>query len=210
MLRLHPRTVDLRPYALKILAVLLALGAVKAVCSQPLPAAEIGSKLDNFQMTDVSGKIQSLKQYEGKIVVLFFWSFKCPVSLAYVDRMEALRNNYGNQGVILLGVASGINESQEEIRANALNLMIKVPILLDSNGELMDRLGATHTPSVFILDQDAVLRYRGAPDNNRSPGDKGRIAYIDDAIESLLNGRAISVPVTPAFGCSIKRRRIKE
>jgi peroxiredoxin len=210
MRKLHPGTADLRLHVLKILAVFLTLGVVKAMCPQPPPSAEIGSKLHNFQMTDVSGKIQSLKQYEGKIVVLFFWSFKCPVSLAYIDRMEALRNKYGNQGVILLGVASGINESQEEIRANALNLDIKIPILLDSDGELMDKLGATHTPSVFILDQDAVLRYRGAPDNNRAPGDKGRVAYINDAIESLLNGRAISVPETLVFGCSIKRRRIKE
>jgi alkyl hydroperoxide reductase subunit AhpC len=210
MPKIHTRTDGLRAYALKILAVLLVLGAAEAVCSQPLPAAEIGSKLDNFQMTDVSGKIQSLRQYEGKIVVLFFWSFKCPVSLTYVDRMEALRNKYGNQEVILLGVASGLNESQEEIRANASNLKIKVPILLDSDGDLMDKLGATHTPSVFILDQNAVLRYRGAPDNNRTPGEKGRVAYMDEAIESLLNGRAISVPETPVFGCSIKRRRIKE
>jgi peroxiredoxin len=210
MLRFHLRTVDFRANALRLPVMLLVLGAAIAVCARPVSAAEIGSRLDNFQMTDISGKIQSLKQYEGKIVVLFFWSFKCPVALAYVDRMEALHKKYGNQGVILLGVASGINESQEELRANVSNLKITVPILLDSDGDLMDKFGATHTPSVFILDQNAVLRYRGAPDNNRAPGDKGRASYMDDAIESLFSGRAISVPETQVFGCSIKRRRIKE
>ena len=199
-----------RFYALKLSVILLALSAAIASCAQPISAAEIGAKLDNFQLTDVTGKIHSLRQYDGKAVILFFWSFKCPVSLIYVDRMEALYSKYGNRGVVLLGVSSGTNESQEELRANASNLKITFPILMDSEGELMDKLGATHTPSVFILDQNAVLRYRGSPDNNKAPGDKGRVSYMDDAIDAILSGRVISVPDTPVFGCSIRRKRPKE
>jgi peroxiredoxin len=210
MHKLRSQAVNVQALQRRILIALLVLGATITVCAQRIPALEVGARLDNFQATDVAGKTQSLKQYEGKIVVLFFWSFKCPVSLTYIDRMQALFDKYGNKGVVLLGVDSGINESQEEIRANASNLKITVPILLDTEGDLMDKLETTHTPSVFILDQKAILRYKGAPDNNKAQGEKGRISYMDDAVEALLSGRAISVAETPVFGCSIKRRRIRE
>ncbi len=189
---------------------LLAILAAITACVQQLHGVEIGSRIGSYQTVDASGKFQSLQQYSGKIVVLFFWSFKCPVSLAYADRMAEFQNKYRNRGVVLLGVAAAANESQEEIRANAENLKVTIPILMDSEGELMDRLEATHTPSVFIVDQNGLLRYRGAPDNNKMPDDKGRASYMNDAVDSLLDGRPINTPETQVFGCSIKRRRIRE
>jgi hypothetical protein len=63
---------------------------------------------------------------------------------------------------------------------------------------------------MLILDQNRILRYRGEPDNNKEPDDKGRVAYMDDAAESLHSGRPINAPETQVFGGSIKRRRIRE
>ena len=205
-----PQIPEYRRHKLRNLMMALAIVIMNPGCMRLLHAVEIGSKLGDFHAMDASGGVQSSRLYPGKIVVLFFWSFKCPVSLAYADRMVEFQNKYRNRGVVLLGVAAAANESQEEIRANAANLKITAPILVDSDGELMDRLEATHTPSVYILDQNGVLRYKGAPDNNKMPEDKGRVSYMDDAVESLLDGRPINTPETQVFGCSIKRRRIRE
>jgi peroxiredoxin len=180
--------------------------AAFGICAQPIQVAEIGSKVENFQLSDVSGTNRSLQSYSGKVVVLVFWSFKCPVSLAYNDRIEALQSNYAKKGVIVLGVASDPNETPAEIRANLSNLNITVPILLDTGGELAERLGATHTPSVFIIDGKSTLRYRGSIDNNKKIGDRGRTAFAEDAIDAIMEGRIISVSETKAFGCSIRRK----
>lgn len=167
---------------------------------------EIGSKVGNFQLTDVSGKTQSLQSYSGRVVVLVFWSFKCPVSLAYDGRVEALQNKYGNRGIAVLFIASNANETAPEIRANASNLNLRIPVLLDSDGDLAEKLGATHTPSVFILDGSGVLRYRGALDNNKRIGDSERASYADDALDAILEGRSVSNPETKPFGCGIRRK----
>jgi peroxiredoxin len=188
---------------------ILWIQAVIAGYAQPAAPIEVGSRVEDFKLQDAYGTTQSLQSYSGRVVILFFWSFKCPVSLAYSDRLEDLQKKYRNRGVVVLAVAPA-NETPEEIRANTANLKITTPVLLDSEGELAGKLGASHTPSVFLLDEKSILRYKGAPDNNKLPGDRGRIAYIDDATEALLNGNPIRVAETKPFGCNIKRRGFRE
>jgi peroxiredoxin len=177
---------------------------------QSIHAADLGSKVENFQLTDAAGTIHSLRSCSGKIVALVFWSFKCPVSLLYSDRMNRLKDKYGNREVEVLGVDSAANETPAEIRANIEHLKITVPILLDSEGNLAEKLGATRTPSIFVLDGNGILRYRGALDNNRITGDKGRIVYVEDAIDALLLGRDVPVSETRPFGCSMRRQDMRE
>lgn len=193
---------------LRFHAVLLLILGVSAICMPASQSAAIGTKVADFQLEDSAGGVRSLQSYSGKVVVLVFWSFKCPVSLAYNDRIEALQRKYGDRGVAVLGVASGANETPAEIRANVANLNFPLPVLLDSEGMLAQSLGATHTPGVFILDGGAVLRYRGALDNNKKTGDSGRIAYAEDALDAILSGRAVAVAETTPFGCTIRRKTL--
>jgi peroxiredoxin len=147
--------------------VLLLLWIFSSTCPLLAEAVPIGSRIADFELPDLNGKTYTLKMYEGKTVVLIFWSYKCPVSLAYNERMLKLRDKFEKRGVILIGVDACVNESAAEIRANISNMQFDIPILLDKEGTLADSLGAMYTPSVFIIDRDAVLRYRGALDNNR-------------------------------------------
>ncbi len=168
-------------------------------------AALQGEQAPDFRLADTSGREHALSAYRGRVVVLQFWSFKCPVSLAYDERMADLQRRYAGRGVVFLGVASSRNESPAEVGRNARNLNIAFPMLLDSDGALAERLGATHAPAVFIFDPSGVLRYRGAIDNNRKSGERGRIAYAEDALEAVLAGRPVPQPETREFGCSIRR-----
>jgi peroxiredoxin len=186
--------------------VIFMAAALMMFYSGSVAGAEIGAKIAGFQLRDVSGATRSLKSYSRKIVVFIFWSFKCPVSLAYNERVEKLQKKYADREVAVMGVASGANDNEDELQANAVNLKITFPILLDSDGDLADNLGATHAPEVVIIDNESVLRYRGPLDNNIKPDESGRIAYAEDAIDAILAGSAVHAPEIRPFGCSIKRR----
>jgi peroxiredoxin len=188
----------------------LAMLLLAAVGGDPVSAAEIGARIDGFHLMDTAGNEQSLQAYTGKILVLFFWSFKCPVSLAYAGSIEELQNKYRNQGILVLGVDSAANESAEEIRANAGGLGRTIPILLDPDAEFAGKLGATHTPSIFVLDENAILRYRGAPDRYIFSGERGRVGFLDNVLDALLSHGTISLSVTNVFGCNIKKRGFSE
>lgn len=167
--------------------------------------SQIGEKVAGFRLADTGGKVHDLEEYAGKILVLEFWSFKCPVSLAYDERLAALQAKYRSRGVSVLAVASNKNESPTEVRRNAENLKLPFPVLLDQDGLLADRLGATHTPSVAMLDGGGVLRYRGAVDNDKRAGERGRIPYAEEALNALLAGQPVPVAETKVFGCGIRR-----
>jgi thiol-disulfide isomerase/thioredoxin len=183
----------------------LVLAAALGSGAAPAPAFEQAEPKVGFALRDTAGGEHALARYAGRIVVLEFWSFKCPSSLAYRDRMAALYEKYRGRGVVFLAVASNRNESPEEIARNAANLKIPYPVLLDTEGIAAERLGAVRTPSIFILDAAGVLRYRGAPDNNKAPGQAGREPYAEEAIEALLAGRPVPRPQTDEFGCTIRR-----
>jgi hypothetical protein len=78
-------------------------------------------------------------------------------------------------------------------------------VLLDTDGILAAKLGAGYAPSVYILDRAGVVRYQGAIDNNKRPGERGRVAYAEEALQSILAGRTVEVQETAPFGCAIRR-----
>src|SRR5213083_2386580 len=97
----------------RTLVLVLVLVCCSIMAESALCAVEIGQKLAEFQLADASGKTHCLESYlsSGKVVVLCFWSFKCPVSLAYNRRLAALQEKYWPRGVAVLGIASNANES---------------------------------------------------------------------------------------------------
>jgi peroxiredoxin len=168
--------------------------------------AQVGTRISDIRLADDRGKQHSLEDYAGKILVLEFWSYKCPPSAAYDDRIKELDARYRSRGVVILAVDSNKNEPAAEVRVNSDNRKVPYPVLMDPSGNLADSLGATHTPSVAVLDGSGVLRYRGAIDNNLRPGESGRIAYLENALDALLSGQPVQQSETRiSGGCSIKR-----
>ena len=170
------------------------------------PGAQAGKKVSPFRLKDDGGQTHTLEDYAGKIVVLEFWSFKCPPAAAYDERMTALESNYRSRGVVILAVDSNKNEPADEVRLNRANRKLPFPVLMDQDGTLADSLGASLTPSLVILDGTGTIRYRGAIDNNKRAGEHGRIAYAEDALDALLSGQSVpQAEVKMSGGCSIKR-----
>ncbi len=176
-----------------------------ALLTVPAARADVGDRIGDFRLTDANGTSHALSAYAGKVVVLVFWSFKCPVALAYTDRIRSLQDKYAGRNVVILAVDSSANESAVEVEKNASNLGLSFPVLMDPDGTLAEKLGSTHTPDAFILDRGRVVRYQGAIDNNKRPGEGGRIAHVEEALDSLLSGSAVQVPETTPFGCTIRR-----
>jgi peroxiredoxin len=187
--------------------VLLATAAILAVVvmTAAAGATDIGSRVADFRLNDSAGRVHELSGYAGKVVVLVFWSFKCPVSLAYDDRIGALQEQYGNKGIVVLAVASNANETAAEIERNVSNLKLSFPVLLDQDGAVAELLGASHTPSFFIIDRKGFLRYRGALDNGKRVGDGNRVAHVERAVNDILADRPVAVPETSMSGCGIRR-----
>jgi len=164
----------------------------------------VGKTLDNFKLSDTSGKEQSFNDLKGKNgAVVVFLSVQCPVVRVYNDRINKIAEGYKAQGINFIGVNSNSTESPGEVKKHAAE-NYKFPVLIDKDNVLADRFGANVTPEAFYFNGKNVLMYHGAIDNDRS-GKNVTTDYLRTALNESLSGKAIAKNTANAFGCSIKR-----
>jgi thiol-disulfide isomerase/thioredoxin len=70
----------------------------------------VGSKAPNWELKDPSGKVHTLSEYEGKIVLMDFWATWCGPCKKAMPGVQALHEKYADKGVVVLGINCWENE----------------------------------------------------------------------------------------------------
>ena len=163
----------------------------------------INEPTPDFELPDPQGNLYRLSDHRGTIVIVNFWSCECPHS-ERVDAWLIKRLMKWDGDVELLSIAANQNESarsvEEAARARSLPR-----VLIDTGHVVADIYEAVTTPHVFVVDRDGILRYRGAVDDVTFSQRKATRFFLDEVVESLLNGQLPALTETPAYGCTIVR-----
>jgi peroxiredoxin len=173
----------------------------------------IGRTIDDFTLQDFRGKKVALSEYANKdAVVVYFLGTECPIAKLYGARVQKLAEQFGARGVAFVGVSSNVQDSLAELAAHARTHEITFPILKDLGNKVADQFGATRTPQVFVLDRERKVRYAGRVDAQFTFGTGVGLAQPQEqradlaiALDELLTGKEISVPLTEPKGCLIGR-----
>jgi peroxiredoxin len=169
----------------------------------------LGRRIENFVLRDAQGQPRSLDEFsEHRLIVAAFLGVECPLAKLYARRLEQLRQEFGGRGVAFLALDANAQDSLGEIAAFGQTHELGFPILKDQGHHVADRFGAERTPEVFVLDESRTIRYHGRIDDQyaigvRRSGPSRRDLAV--ALEELLEGRAVSVPVAASSGCRIGR-----
>jgi peroxiredoxin len=166
---------------------------------------QIGSKVDDFSVQDLSGKSTSFNSLKGDVTVVVFTATLCPVSNAYNDRMNAIYKDYTAKGVKFIFLNANANESPVQVAEHA-KANFSFPVYKDPGNAVADRFGAQVTPETFVIDNAGVLRYHGAIDDQRTEA-RVQLKGLRLALDSVLGGKPVETAQTKAFGCTIKRAR---
>jgi len=171
-------------------------------------ALNVGEKAPAFTLA-VAGESRSLSLPQevssNALTVVMFISTRCPVSNAYDVRMEDLQKAFGSRRVRFIGVNSNVNEPPAEIAAHAREHGFTFPVVKDEGSRIADAYGAQHTPEIFVIDSEGIVRYHGRIDESMDDAASVRSPDLRNALDALLAGRPAPVASTKAFGCSIKR-----
>lgn len=57
------------------------------------------------KLVDTDGKVQAIKQWQGKLIVLNFWATWCPPCREEMPELSELNKQYQNKNVVVLGIA---------------------------------------------------------------------------------------------------------
>ncbi|HSM72796.1 MAG TPA: redoxin domain-containing protein [Anaerolineales bacterium] len=157
----------------------------------------------DFELPDLQGRSHTLSEYRGRIVILNFWSCECPHSERADELLLKLIAKWNGE-VALLSIAANSNESAQSVEAAARARGLPT-VLLDAEHIVADLYEAITTPHVFVVDRDGILRYRGAVDDVTFRNRKATRFFLDEAVESLIDGRLPALTEMPAYGCAIVR-----
>ena len=164
---------------------------------------EINQPAPDFELPDLEGRLHRLRDYRGKIVILNFWSCECPHSERTDKAIMAMFVQWRDD-VVMLSIAANRSENVEALR-NTANARRLPTVLLDANCFVADLYEAQTTPHVYVIDRDGILRYRGAVDDMTFRKRIPTRFFLDEAVESLLEGHLPALTESPAYGCTIVR-----
>ena len=164
---------------------------------------KMNQAVPDFSLPDQTGGVHRLRDYQGKIVIVNFFSAECPWSERADRSLAALSERFPGQMVVLT-IASNANESEalinEAIHQRGLSLVLR-----DADGRLADLWQAQTTPHVFVIDPAGLLRYRGAVDDVTFRKRTPEHFHVEAAVEAILGGRRPKIQETPPCGCTIVR-----
>jgi hypothetical protein len=133
-----------------------------------------------------------------------FIATQCPVSNAYNERMAALYKDYASKNIAFVGINSNKQESVDEIKQHAKDHGFDFTVLKDWNNIIADKVEASVTPEIYVLNSNLEVLYHGRIDDSQR---ENRVASKDlrTALDNILAGKELVVTTTKAFGCTIKR-----
>lgn len=165
---------------------------------------ELNQPVPDFSLPDLDGNPHRLGDYRGRTVVVNFWSAECPWSERADAHLMAVMRQLMTQ-VIVLTIASNVNEPDEMIREAAHQRKLELVLRDSGAGGVCDLFGAQTTPHAFVIDPGGILRYRGAVDDVTFRKRKAERWYVEEAVEAVLDGRIPELQETPPYGCTIVR-----
>ena len=199
-------------------SLILGSAAVAMVPAVAWPSSDLGKAAPAFSATDSNGKLWSLAELKGKVVVIETTNHDCPyVRKHYTSgNMQAQQREAAAKGVVWLTSASSATGEEGFVTAEQANALTKsrnaapAAVLLDPQSRIARAYGATVTPHMYIVDAAGVLVYKGGIDSipSYSTADIPKATqYVRVALDQVLAGKAVAEASTRPYGCTLKYPR---
>jgi hypothetical protein len=188
--------------------------APHAVSQYKGASPSVGSAAPDFLLSDSKGKTHALSQYKGKYIVLEWFNPECPFVKKHYGsgNMQKLQEEFTSKGVIWLVIDSSAPGMEGNLTPEQANQRIgewkmhSTALLLDPEGKVGRTYAAKNTPHMFVIDPSGEVIYEGAIDSKASvdPADiPSSTNYVKVALDESLAGKAVSTPITRAYGCFV-------
>ena len=165
---------------------LILAGAVLAALAGVLPAtatAAAEEKAPDFTLEDLHGSEVTLSDVlaDGP-VILDFWATWCKPCLEALPALQALSDEFADEGLTILAVSIDDPRSRSKIGSTMRSLGVDLQVLLDQDKTAASLYRVTSVPATYLIDRDGIVVYshRGYRD-----GDDRLLAH---EVKALIRG----------------------
>ena len=104
-----------------------------------------------FTLSSLGGAKQSLKDFQGKFVLLNFWATWCAPCIAEMPALERIHQTFKDQGLMVVSVNVDTEAALAQVRQMVEKKGISFPVLLDPTMQVTERYGLSGFPESFFL-----------------------------------------------------------
>ncbi len=122
-----------------------------SVLPTPIPnRTAVGSPAPNFTARSMDGRTVSLGDFEGRVVIVDFWTTWCPSCVAELPVLQEVGRRYSDKEVVVLAV--DIGESEADVRRFLSDNNLDLTVLLDSTEQIAIVYNIRSIPTTFVVD----------------------------------------------------------
>ena len=122
----------------------------------PRPAK--GHPAPEFTLVNLEGEEVRLEDFRGQPVILNFWASWCGPCRLEMPHLQAAYEEYGSDGVVILGVNLTKRESRmDDVTAFVDEFDLTFPIVLDDDGDVATIYEVHGQPTSVFIDKNGVV-----------------------------------------------------
>ena len=108
----------------------------------------------DFTLKELNGENWTLSALRGKVVVLNFWATWCPPCRKEMPDLEALYEQFKDQGLVVLAIS---DEEAGKVKPFVAERKITYPVLLDRGRTVNELFQVDGIPKTFVYDRSGKL-----------------------------------------------------
>ena len=148
----------MNPQRLNKLAKMLGISAVvffSVSCKEE--SAQIGQPAPEIAAFDLQGNKASLSDWQGKTVLINFWSETCGACIAELRTLQQWAEKYPNQVQL---IAMNIDGEKADTQAIVTKRQLTLPVFKDQMKITAERYQLVGTPTSFVIDPNGKVIYK--------------------------------------------------
>jgi len=145
-----------------LMVVVVGIGGAAAPDILPVAGrngVKLGEPAPNFQLRDLQGRLVTLSDLRGKVVLLNFWATWCGPCRVEMPAMEQLYRTFLRKDFEILAVSTDA-QGEAVTRPFQQENRLTFPILHDDDYRVGLTYGARSLPMTFMVDREGVIRHQ--------------------------------------------------
>ena len=121
----------------------------------------IGNPAPDFEAKVVTGSkgTISLKDLQGRVVLLDFWGTFCEPCKKSFPKLEELNRKYAGKGLRVLGISEDEDDDKDKIPGFADTYGAKFSLAWDGDKAIAKQYKPETMPSSFVIDKNGIVRF---------------------------------------------------
>lgn len=137
-----------------VLAIMLIPVLLGACSTQSCPTLD--NSAPEFSIPGIDGKEVSLKDYQGKSIILNFWQTTCAWCKYQMPFIQNISEKYRSSGLVVLAV--NVAEKESDVMTYIQNGNYTLTFLLDKEGKVYSEYCVPGFPATIFINREGIIK----------------------------------------------------